>query len=114
MRRMRHLSWLFALAFLLPAAGMQDTRALPDFTTAIHLETTSDPSANVSMSDLDRDGDLDIVLVKGRHDPYVDKVLLNDGKGHFVTSDLGPTADRKPDIALARSGAPNVLYLNGK
>ena len=100
MRRMRPLSWFVALAFLLPAARMQDTRALPHFTTAIQLETTSDPSANVSIGDLDGDGDLDIVLAKGRHDPYVDKVLLNDGKGHFVTSDLGPTADRTYTAAL--------------
>jgi hypothetical protein len=101
MRRMRPLSWLVALALLLPSARMQDTRALPHFTTSIQLETTSDPSANVSVGDLDGDGDLDIVLAKGRHDPYVDKVLLNDGKGHFVTSDLGPTADRTYTAALA-------------
>ena len=98
---MRTLSFLVALALLLPVASVQDTRALPQFTTAIQLDTTSDPSANVSMGDLDGDGDLDIVLAKGRHDPYVDKVLLNDGKGHFVTSDLGSTADRTYTAALA-------------
>jgi hypothetical protein len=98
---MRPLSWLVALAVVLPTANQQDTRALPHFTTTIQLETTSDPSANVSIGDLDGDGDLDIVLAKGRHDPYVDKVLLNDGKGHFVTSDLGPTADRTYTAALA-------------
>jgi VCBS repeat protein len=96
---MRVIGWLFAL--VLAAATMQNAPALPRFTTAIPLETTSDPSANVSMGDLDGDGDLDIVLAKGRHDPYVDKVLLNDGKGHFVTSDLGPTADRTYTAALA-------------
>ena len=98
---MRPLSWLVALVFVLPGASAQDTRALPHFTTAIQLETTPDPSANVSMGDLDGDGDLDIVLAKGRHDPYVDKVLLNDGKARFVTSDLGPTADRTYTAALA-------------
>jgi hypothetical protein len=99
--RMRPLTCSFALAFALFGATTQNTPALPHFTTTIQLDTTSDPSANVSMGDLDGDGDLDIVIAKGRHDPYVDKVLLNDGKGHFVTSDLGPTADRTYTAALA-------------
>ena len=97
---MRPLNWFFALAFV-AAASAQDAPTRPRFSTAIQLEATSDPSANVSMGDLDGDGDLDIVLAKGRHEPYVDKVLLNDGKGHFVTSDLGPTADRTYTAALA-------------
>jgi VCBS repeat protein len=71
------------------------------FAAAVNLEETSDPSANVSMGDLDGDGDLDIVLAKGRHDPFVDKVLLNDGRGRFTTSDLGPIADRTYTAALA-------------
>ena len=71
------------------------------FNTAIQLETTAETSANVSMGDLDGDGDLDLVLAKGRHDPLRDRVLLNDGKGRFVASDLGPTADRTYTAALA-------------
>src|SRR5919112_3753811 len=98
---MRKLSLVAALALVLPGVRTQETGTLPHFTTAIQLDTTSDPSANVSFGDLDGDGDLDIVLAKGRHDPYVDKILLNDGKGHFVTSDLGPTADRTYTAALA-------------
>ena len=53
------------------------------------------------MGDLDGDGDLDLVLAKGRHTPLLDRVLLNDGKGGFVSSDLGPTADRTYTAALA-------------
>jgi hypothetical protein len=98
---MRPLTCSVTLALALAAAGTQNAPALPRLSTAIQLETTADPSANVSMGDLDGDGDLDIVLAKGRHDPYVDKVLLNDGKGHFVTSDLGSTADRTYTAALA-------------
>jgi hypothetical protein len=71
------------------------------FNTVINLETTSEESANVSMGDLDGDGDLDIVLAKGRHSPLIDRVLLNDGSGSFVASDLGPTADRTYTAALA-------------
>ena len=73
---------------------------LRSFTTVIPLETTSETSANASMGDLDGDGDLDIVLAKGRHDPLIDRVLLNDGKGGFVASNLGPDADRTYTAAL--------------
>ena len=71
------------------------------FDKAVRLETTSEDSANVSMGDLDGDGDLDLVLAKGRHTPILDRVLLNDGKGGFAASDLGPTADRTYTAALA-------------
>jgi hypothetical protein len=81
---------------LLSAAGVPRS-----FSTVISLETTSEESANVSMGDLDGDGDLDLVLAKGRHTPLVDRVLLNDGSGSFVASDLGPIADRTYTAALA-------------
>ena len=71
------------------------------FSRVVPLETTSEDSANVSMGDLDGDGDLDLVLAKGRHQPLLDRVLLNDGKGGFVASDLGPKADRTYTAALA-------------
>ena len=86
------LAALFATAVL---AG--PTRS---FTRVVLLETTSETSANVSMGDLDGDGDLDLVLAKGRHDPLVDRVLLNDGRGGFVASNLGPVADRTYTAAL--------------
>src|SRR5262245_7951609 len=85
---------VLAVGFLFPGSPRS-------FNTVIKLETTSETSANVSMGDLDGDGDLDIVLAKGRHDPLRDRVLLNDGKGGFVASDLGPTADRTYTAALA-------------
>ena len=71
------------------------------FKTVINLETTAEDSANVSMGDLDGDGDLDLVLAKGRHTPILDRVLINDGKGNFTASDLGPTPDRTYTAALA-------------
>ena len=85
---------------VLALASMQPSPAR-QFDKVISLETTSEASANVSMGDLDGDFDLDIVLAKGRHDPLIDRVLLNDGRGGFVASDLGPTADRTYTAALA-------------
>ena len=83
-------------------AGVVSVAAPPrTFVTVINLETTSEDSANVSMGDLDGDGDLDLVLAKGRHTPLLDRVLLNDGKNGFVVSDLGPDADRTYTAALA-------------
>ncbi|NKB89441.1 MAG: PQQ-binding-like beta-propeller repeat protein [Acidobacteria bacterium] len=66
------------------------------------LETTAETSANASLGDLDGDGDLDIVLAKGRHWPLVDQVLLNDGNGGFEQRHaVGGTADRTYTAALA-------------
>ncbi len=59
-----------------PAVFAQAMRAIP-------LEDTAETSANASLGDLDGDGDLDIVLAKGRHWPLKDWVLLNDGVGGF-------------------------------
>ena len=87
--------------WLVLAIGAQKAAPLRSFDAVIKLETTSETSANVSMGDLDGDGDLDLVLAKGRHDPLIDRVLLNDGKGSFAASDLGPTADRTYTAALA-------------
>jgi len=83
------------------ALGGQRVAAPRSFNTVVNLETTSEDSANVSIGDLDGDGDLDLVLAKGRHTPLLDRVLLNDGRGGFVASDLGPTADRTYTAALA-------------
>ena len=93
---------LHVLGVLFLMAGILVAAAPPrSFNTVVNLETTSEDSANVSMGDLDGDGDLDLVLAKGRHTPLLDRVLLNDGKGGFVASDLGPTADRTYTAALA-------------
>ena len=92
-----------ALVVVLSVLAMSGQRAESPrtFNTVINLEATSEDSANVSMGDLDGDGDLDLVLAKGRHTPLLDRVLLNDGKGRFVASDLGPTPDRTYTAALA-------------
>src|SRR5687767_4724064 len=87
--------------FILAVGILVAAEAPRSFNTVISLETTSEESANVSMGDLDGDGDLDVVLAKGRHTPILDRVLLNDGKGGFVASNLGTIADRTYTAALA-------------
>ena len=65
------------------------------------LESTSETSANASFGDLDGDGDLDIVLAKGRHWPIHNRVCLNDGSGNFpVSHNLGDHPDRSYTAAL--------------
>jgi len=78
-------SFLASLIILLisPAVGARLSPTIPNFDRAVALEEKSERTANASLGDLDGDGDLDIVLAKGRHWPLVDLVLLNDGKGRF-------------------------------
>ncbi len=67
------------------------------------------------MGDLNGDGYPDLVLGKGRHWPLLDRVLLNDGKGHFTAHDLGNVPDRTYSAALAdvdRDGHLDVVISN--
>lgn len=67
----------------------------PRFDRVVLLEKTSETSANVSIGDLNGDGNLDIMLAKGRHWPLVDRVLLGDGRGAFPKAyDLSSVSDR--------------------
>ena len=50
----------------------------------VALEDSGATSANVSIGDLDADGHVDILLVKGRHWPLENLVLLGDGSGGFA------------------------------
>jgi VCBS repeat protein len=99
----------------------------PDFGKSLSLETVADTTANVSFGDFDSDGHLDILLVKGRHWPIVDRVLLGDGlSGIKKAYNLGKVADRSytggvadlngdgfPDIAISND-APDkkLVYFN--
>jgi FG-GAP-like repeat len=100
---------------------------LPHFDRALLLENTSETSANVSVGELTGNGNLDVVLAKGRHWPLVSRVLLNDGHGRFpIAHDLGGTPYRSYSAVLADvngDGAldivvgndapdPKVVYLN--
>jgi outer membrane protein assembly factor BamB len=66
------------------------------------LEPSSETSANASVGDLDGDGDLDVVLAKGRHWPLHNQILLNNGQGEFPNHRaLGDLPDRTYSAALA-------------
>lgn len=106
-----------------PAA--EDQR--PRFDRPVRLEETGATSANVSLGDVNGDGHIDAVLIKGRHWPLPERVLIGDGKGGFAPArDLGPASDRSysgvlvdldgdADLDLVVSNDlpdPKLVYLN--
>ena len=69
-------------------------------------------SANVSMGDLDGDGDLYPSSPRGDW-PLIDRVLLNNGKGdEFAATDLAPTADRSYSAVLADVDGNGTLAIS--
>ena len=105
----------------------------------VPLETASETSSNASIGDLNGDGHLDIVLVKGRHWQLTSRVFFGDGKGHapgmiFFNDGTGkryqavPFGDGKgtiygmaagdldedgwTDVVVARSDAPCFVMFN--
>lgn len=98
---MRAIVCLLVVAVAMTLSAGQVRTPARQFTSAVDLESTSETSANASMGDLDGDGDLDIVLAKGRHWPLRDRILLNNGKGEFAATDLGETPDRTYSAVLA-------------
>jgi hypothetical protein len=75
------------------AGGLRSFEVVP-------LETVSETSSNASIGDLNDDGHLDIVLVKGRHWQVTSKVFFGDGKGHFA---LGPALPSKATKSYSAS-----------
>jgi len=96
----------FTLALVLTAGCRRHAptpagEVFPSFDRVLLLEEKGETSAGVNVGDLNGDGLLDIVLGKGRHWPLYNRVLLNDGKGGFTSSNLGTAPDRTYSAALA-------------
>ena len=83
------------------AAAPPTEPAICSFERVVLLEEKGETSAGVSIGDLNGDGHLDIVLAKGRHWPLFSRVLMNDGKGQFIASNLGDAPGRTYSAALA-------------
>ncbi len=97
------------------------------FSRQVALEDSAATSANVSIGDLNLDGHPDILLVKGRHWPLLDLILLGDGTGSFLPPyPVGEVPDRSYsgvlvdmdgdgdlDIVVSNDDPdPKVIYLN--
>jgi hypothetical protein len=86
------------------------------FDRSLALEDSAATSANVSLGDLNADGHLDILLVKGRHWPLQDLVLLGDGAGSFQPPyAIAPEADRSYSgvlVDMDRDGDLDVVVSN--
>ncbi|MBS1664926.1 MAG: VCBS repeat-containing protein [Bacteroidetes bacterium] len=89
---------------------------LLSFDRSLQLDAAPDTTANVSLADFDGDGHLDILLVKGRHWPMIDRVLLGGGKGTIRSAyNLGEVADRSYTGAVADfngDGFPDIAVSN--
>jgi len=110
-----------------PATDDVEPAVTLTFDRAVLLEPEGATSANVSIGDLDQDGHLDVVLVKGRHWPLSDILLMGDGTGAFrparaiasvedrsysgVLVDID--ADGDLDVVVSNDHPdPNLVYLN--
>lgn len=107
-RRVPFAALLLSFVTAALPASAAEARA---FTRMQLLETKGETSASVSLGDIDRDGDLDIVLAKGRHWPLDNLILLNDGKGRFAATKLPSGADRTYSAALADLDGDGTLDL---
>ena len=76
-------------------ASAQAGEGSRSFERTLLLEDSAATSANVSIGDVNGDGHLDILLVKGRHWPLQNLLMTGDGEGRFAAPvPVGPGPDR--------------------
>ena len=101
LRLSAQLATLVGFSIFVEAQPDELKQDFPSYGRALLLEESSETSASVSISDINGDGKLDIVLAKGRHWPLVNRVLLGNGKGAFPTArNLSPESERTYSGAL--------------
>ncbi len=111
---------LILLAILIAGCspGEQPVNGARHFGRQLALEDSAETSANVSIGDVNGDGHLDVVLVKGRHWPLLDLVLLGDGTGSFLPPHyVGSVPDRSYSgvlVDMDRDGDLDIVVSNDK
>ncbi|MDH3651623.1 MAG: VCBS repeat-containing protein, partial [Saprospiraceae bacterium] len=90
------------------------------------LGTYQERTASVATGDIDKDGDIDIIVANGRHWPGHNRIFINNGRGIFtvekILGDQSSTTyaaeladldnDGDLDIAVGNDMAPNYIYKN--
>jgi hypothetical protein len=112
MRRPSSLCTVLCASALIPGCSpvRGQERGSRSFDRFVPLEDSAATSANVSIGDLNADGHQDIVLVKGRHWPLENLVLLGVGDGSFQPAyPLGRGPDRSYSGVLVDMDADGDL-----
>lgn len=117
----RRSAILYAVAILTCASAADAQPAAPGtrrFVRALALEDSAYTSANASIGDVNRDGHLDIVLVKGRHWPLRNLVLTGTGTGTFrAPTPVDTVADKSYSGVLVDvdgDGALDIVVSNDR
>src|SRR5687767_9615076 len=75
------------------ASTSGQARQLRVFGSVTSVGSADDAASNVSIGDVDGDRDLDLIIVKGRHQAGGLQLLLNDGRGRFTSTEIATTPD---------------------